>query len=571
MTTTTSAVPFVPFELDCSDFAHLQPYYHDLRQRALDSVEELRRWLDDLSRLSELVYEYGSRCYIDHTCHTDDEALEKRYLGFVENVEPKIKPVVFELQKKFLACPHHTALGDRKFDLLARSWGNEVELFRPENIPLDTELTRLGTSYGKVMGAMTITRDGKELTLQQAGRLLEETDRSVREDVWRAIEGRRLRDREPVEDLFEKMTALRERIAANAGCADYRAYAWKARERFDYTPEHCADFERSVRELVLPVVERLDRERRTAMRVDRLRPWDLSVDPLGRPPLRPFAQDDIDGFVDRTRRIFDRLSPPLGRDFRSMEQGRHLDLASRKGKRPGGYQATLEASRQPFIFMNAVGTQRDVETLLHEAGHAFHYMLARSEPVVFLRHAPIEFCEVASMSMELLAGPCLDEFYDRAEADRARRTHLEGVIRLLPWVATVDAYQHWLYSHPGHSRDERTAAWLEVSGSLASREVDWSGFDEVKASRWHRQLHIFQMPFYYIEYGIAQLGSLQLWLAYQRDPATAIDRYRSALALGGTRPLPGLFEAAGLRFDFGRRTIAPLMDAVMKELDRLPV
>lgn len=317
----------------------------------------------------------------------------------------------------------------------------------------------------------------------------------------------------------------------------------------------------------MPLANDLAERRRQALGLCSLRPWDYGVDPLGREPLRPF--EGAEELGAGCRRIFARIDPELEAQFVGMLEGSELDLESRKGKAPGGYQSTLDEQRRPFIFMNAAGLHRDVETLLHEAGHAFHAIAARQDPLVKYRHAPIEFAEVASMTMELFGDDHLDEFYSYDDAARAKRKHLEGIIGLLPWIARVDAFQHWIYTHPGHSGDERTAAWLALAERFET-PTDWDGYPEQQESSWQRQLHIFCYPFYYIEYGIAQLGALQLWLRFKRDPKQALGDYRAALALGGSRPLPELFEAAGARFDFSADTIQPLVEAVQQELAGLP-
>jgi oligoendopeptidase F len=344
---------------------------------------------------------------------------------------------------------------------------------------------------------------------------------------------------------------------------------WKALKRFDYTPDDCLRFADSVAKTVVPLVDELDRQRGADLGLPRLRPWDLAVDPKNRPPLRPFSDTDIEGFVSKTHEIFKRLSPQLADDFDLLRRRNNLDLGSRKGKQPGGYQSTLNEVREPFIFMNAAGLQRDVDTLLHEGGHAFHALAAKDEPLVFLRHAPMEFCEVASMSMELLGADHLDVFYNSADHARAKRVHLEEVIRILPWIATIDSFQHWLYTNPGHSRQQRTAEWTRLMDRFGSK-VDWSGFEEIRASRWLWQLHLFHVPFYYIEYGIAQLGALQLWMKARQDPQQALNNYRAGLRLGGTKPLPELFSAAGIQFDFSEKTLRPLMGAIGEELAELP-
>jgi oligoendopeptidase F len=559
---------FVPKDLRVTDFASVEPLYQELLSRPISSRAQMDKWLADFSELTAVVDEVGSRRYIDKSCHTDDAEIEKAYMQFVEEIEPRIKPLYFELQKKYLSSPHR-AQDSPALSILERKWKADVELFREENIPLETEVVKLNADYDKICGAMMVNFRGKEYTMQQMARFSEEPDRVTREEAFRASAERRLADRGKVDDIFEKLLKLREKIAANAGMENYRQWVWKAYKRFDYTPEDFLRFADAIEKTCVPVMREMDEQRKRDLKVDRLRPWDLSVDPKNRPPLRPFAEDQVEEFCGKVRTIFDRLSPELSSDFDVLRRRNNLDLASRKGKQPGGYQCSLEEIREPFIFMNAAGLQRDVETLLHEGGHAFHCLAARNAELVFLRSAPMEFCEVASMSMELLGAEHFEVFYNEADANRARRTLIEGVIRILPWIATIDAFQHWIYTQPGHSPQERTAQWLSLLDRFSS-QVDWSGLEAIRESQWQRQLHLFHAPFYYIEYGIAQLGALQLWMKAKEDPRRALRNYRAALALGGTRPLPELFSAAGIQFDFSQRTLGPLMNAMGEELRRLP-
>ncbi len=560
---------FVPQDLDLADWSQIEPVGKRLLERPINSAAELERWLVDASELAAVVDEYGSRRYIDKSCHTDDKEIERRFLHYVEHIEPKFKTLTFELQKKYLASPFRRELKDARYRILDRQWQADVDIFREENVPLETEVTKLVTDYDKVCGAMIVNFRGRDYTMQQMARFGEEPDRATRQEAWEAATRRRLQDRARIEDLFDTILPLRERIARNAGFPDYRAYTWRAMKRFDYTPEDCIQFSESIAKTCVPLVDELDRRRARDLGLEKLRPWDLSVDPKNRPPLRPFVESDIDGFVAKAHAIFNRLSPQLADDFDLLRQRRNLDLGSRKGKQPGGYQSTLNEVREPFIFMNAAGLQRDVETLLHEGGHAFHALASKDEPLVFLRHAPMEFCEVASMAMELFGSEHLDVFYSEADASRARRVHFEGIIHILPWIATIDSFQHWLYTHPGHTRQQRTEHWLSLMDRFGSK-VDWSGWEHAREAWWQRQLHLFHVPFYYVEYGIAQLGALQLWMKAKEDPKRALAGYRAGLKLGGTRSLPELFSAAGIHFDFSERTLRPLMDAVAEELTSLP-
>ncbi len=568
----TTATTSVPADLDPSDVAQLEPLYASLSDRAVESTDDLRVWLSDYAALEAVVDEYGSRAYIAKTCHTEDKEIEKAFLHFVEVVDPALKPWRDKLRRKFLDSPHSAELAESPYPLLTRHWRADVELFRESNIELQTKDAKIGAEYDKICGAQTVEYGGQTLTMQQAFKYLEETDRDVRREVFDLTVRRRLEDRDRLDTMFDELLELRYRIAQNANKPDYRAYMWQAMKRFDYTPQHCHDYADAVEACVVPFMAELHEKRKAELDVDALRPYDLSVDPKGRPPLRPFAQDDIDGFVARTRAMFDGVSPDLGEQFGTMRMGDNLDLDSRLGKAPGGYQSSLEVVKEPFIFMNATGRQDDIETMLHEGGHAFHFIeSSRAVPLMFVRHAPIEFCEVASMSMELMAADGYGAFYDDpADAARAKRSALERSLTVLPWVAAVDDLQHWLYTHPGHSSAQRIERWLQTWRRFTPDVTDWSGYEDYLEMRWQAQLHLYRVPFYYIEYGIAELGALQLWLNYKRDSAGTVAAYRSALALGGTRPLPELFEAAGIKFDFTRATIEPLVDAVRAELTTLP-
>jgi oligoendopeptidase F len=559
---------FVPPDINLSDWSQVSPLFDKLQNRATacGNGKELEAWLLDWSELSAALDEEGSKRYIAMTCHTDSPAAEKAYLHFVEHIEPQAKPRQFALAQTYVQHPARGQLSEARYRVFDRDTRLQVELFREESVPLETEESRVSQQYQKLSGSLTVQFRGEEKTLVQMGRFLEEPDRALRQESWELVTNRRLQEAEKFEELYETLLKLRQQIASNAGFSNYRDFAFKKLGRFDYTPQNCLDFHEAVEKEILPVVRQLQAERRKLLHLESLRPWDLSVDPLNRPPLRPF--DQLEQMLGRTQQVFDRLDPELAQGFARMRELQLLDLANRKGKAPGGYQSTLAEARLPFIFMNAVGLQRDVETILHESGHAFHAFGARDEDLLAYRGAPIEFCEVASMGMELLGNDFLEAFYAPTEANRARRTHLEGVMNIFPWIAAVDAFQHWVYTHPQHSPTERTAARVELMQRFGG-DVDWSGYENARANLWHRQLHIFIHPFYYIEYGIAQLGALQVWHRSRRDKAGALRQYKEALKLGGSRPLPELFAAAGCEFDFSRRTVAPLANLVREQLEKL--
>lgn len=556
---------YVPVDFDAGDWNQIETLYKELLDRPIGSVEELKIWLEDASELGAVIGEEGSRRYITMTCDTTDEKAKEAYLYFIEEISPKLKPFGFELDKKLLATPQVSDLDDHYYLVLLRNTRNQVELFRPENVPLETELDKLSQQYQEIQGAMTVVYQGKEMTLQQMGIFLEDINREIRREAWELINERRLKEAERLDELFTQMVKIRHQIALNAGFDNYRDYMFRAYNRFDYTPEDCFSFHQAVQEYVVPLTRHFLEERKASLALEAVKPWDISCDRLGRPPLRPFKSDRE--LVEGCQTIFSRIDPRLGEQFQLMRKLGLLDLGSRKGKAPGGYQSTLSEVRLPFIFMNAVGTNRDVMTLLHEGGHAFHSLAASHHPFIAYRHAPIEFAEVASMGMEHLGADHLEVFYSHSDAARARRDHLEADIGLLPWIAIVDAFQHWIYTHPEHSTEERARAWEEIYNRF-SAGVDWSGQEEGLRYRWQAQLHIFEYPFYYIEYGIALLGALQVWKNSLEDGRGAIDAYLKALSLGGSRPLPELFQTAGAQFDFSAATIRPLMDMLGETIER---
>ena len=523
----------------------------------------MARWLLDLSELAACIGEEAARRYIAMTCHTDDPDAEKEYLHFVEEIEPPCKLEWQKLYMKFVDEPFRSHLETERYGVLDRAIANQVRLFREENVPLEMEETRLSQRYQKITGAMTGWFEEKEQTLQQLSKYLEQPDQSIRRAAWGTITMRRLQDREPIEDIYDGLVTHRARIAENAGFANYRDYAFLHRERFDYTPEDCLRFHETVETVIVPAARRIMEQRRKRLGLDRLRPWDLNVDPEGKPPLRPFQGSEE--LIKGGHRIFCRMDSELAKRFAYLREKGLLDLESRRGKAPGGYQSNLSEVRLPFIFMNAVGIDRDVRTLLHESGHAFHALECRDEPLFFYREPPIEFCEVASMSMELLGARFLDEFYGDEESRRSYRNLLEGVVLLFPWIATIDAFQHWIYTHEGHTRGERKSSWLDLQTRYGGIE-DWDGYEDGLSYLWQKQPHLFIHPFYYVEYGIAQLGALQIWQSAKRDLSQTIQRYRSALSLGGSKPLPVLFESAGIRFDFSPKTTENLMNEVLETL-----
>ncbi len=557
---------FVPSHANMGDWAHIEPLFKSLVERKISSAQELEQWLLDQSELASCIFEERTRRYVAMTCHTDNPEHEKRFLDFLENIEPQCKPYWQQLNDKYLQSPQRKELPSERYQVLDRNVQAEVDIFEEENIPLQTESSKLSQQYQKICGAMTVEFEGKEHTLPQMAKYLEELDRDRRKQAWTTVTQRRLQEQDTFEDIFDQQIQIRDQIARNAGFPNYLEYAFLLFKRFDYSPQDGLSFHEAVEKWVVPLARKLAQERQQHLGVETLRPWDTAVDPLGRPPLRPFEQ--ADELKTGVHTIYQRLDSRFSSWFQEMSANNELDLESRKGKAPGGYLTSFDEIRRPFIFMNASGVQRDVETLLHESGHAFHMLASKEEPLIEYRDAPLEFAEVASMSMELFGAKHLNVFYNQEDALRARRNHLEGIINILPWIARIDAFQHWLYTHPQHTREERIQTWLDLERRF-SIELDWSGYERVQQYSWHRQLHLFCHPFYYIEYGIAQLGALQLWKRFRQQKEKTLQNYLNALSLGGSKPLPVLFTTAGAEFDFSERTIKPLMEDIQEELSHL--
>lgn len=566
---TAPLLPALPDALDLSDWEHLASQYEALQTRPLHDAD-MPAWLGDWSRLSERIWEAAALTSIRYSQDTEDPTRKAAYLHYVKEILPHIRVAEQALKERWLA----TGWAAPELDTALRQFRTDAALFRPENVPLQAEEQAEAAKYGETVGGLTVEFEGQARTLAQLAPFRAAADRAQREGAWRAGMTAMLGLRAELDDQFDRLLAHRTRIAANAGFDNYRDYRWQQLGRFDYSPADSLQLQEAVLSEAVPALARLAERRRQALGLDQLRPWDLEVDLFGGAPLQPFETGAE--LAAGSQRIFERLDSELGERLGILAREGLLDLENRKGKAPGGYCSTLPQRGMPFIFMNAVGTEDNVRTMLHEAGHAFHAFDTRPLPYLWQRRAPMEFNEVASMSMELLTSPYLTRdqggFYELRDAARARHQHLERILVFLPYMATVDAFQHWLYANPGHSRTERDGAWLDLHRRF-NVAADWSGFDESRRSLWQHKQHIFQAPFYYIEYGIAQLGALQVWRNSLADAPTALADYRRALALGGTVPLTGLFEAAGARLVFDAAGVGELVrlveDALVAEEARL--
>ncbi|HWK06933.1 MAG TPA: M3 family oligoendopeptidase [Puia sp.] len=558
---------FLPEGFVITDWNGLEPWFQELQQRKLDSREDLEKWLRDMSELEAVVSEDVCWRQIRMTCDTENKQLEEAFTYFCMEIQPKIQPYADLLNRKLVESPYTQKLDQHQYFSYLRSVRKRIELFRDENIPLQAELSVLAQQFGVISGKMTVAIHGQEYTLQQASKFLENPDRAIREEVYRKMQERRLQNKDALNDLYSKLIALRHQTALNAGFANYRDYKFEELGRFDYTKEDCFRFHDAVKEYILPLVNRINENKKRALGLDALRPWDTEAEPAGTEPLRPF--DGAEELISKAIACFDRLNPFFGDCLRTMKKMGRFDLESRKGKAPGGYNCPLAETGAPFIFMNASGQMGDLTTMVHEGGHAIHSFLAHPLELSAFKEYPMEIAEVASMSMELFSMDHWELFFtDKNDLARARTHQLERVITIFPWIATIDKFQHWVYENPSHTLTERAEKWLEISREFSSQVIDWQGLEQYRPTAWQKQLHLFEVPFYYIEYGIAQLGALGLWKQYKENKEKALSNYMAALSLGGTRTLPELYDAAQLRFDFSKEHIKQLMDFVSTEMQK---
>ncbi|HLA97797.1 MAG TPA: M3 family oligoendopeptidase [Anaerolineales bacterium] len=549
------------------DWAQIEPYYQALAAQPIDEAS-VESWLKDWTRLSKLLRETHQRLWVASTVDTTDLQARQRYTDFLDNIYPQAQAAEQKIKEKLLA----SGLEPPGFEVPLRNMRLEAELFCEANLPLLSEELKLATEYDKISGAQTVQWQGKEVTLLQLHPVYLDPDRSLRERAWRLASARQLADRQAINDLWVKLLAIRRQLAANANLPDYRAYRWRQLLRFDYTPQDCKQFHRAIEAVVIPAARRLYERRRRLLAVGALRPWDVHVDVRGRPPLKPFST--IAELEEKTSAIFEGVDPALGDYFEIMRREGLLDLDNRKGKAPGGYCTDFPASSRPFIFCNSVGVHDDVQTLLHEGGHAFHVFESSRLPYFQQMHVPLEFAEVASMGMEFLASPYLSAeqggFYTPAETAQARVDLLEGYLLFWPYMAVVDAFQHWVYEEAEAASDPANcdAQWVELWERFMTG-VDWSGLEQEKMTGWQRKLHIHEDPFYYVEYGLALLGAAQVWRNALKDQRVATAAYRRALALGGTATLPQLYAAAGARFAFDASTLGEVVDLMERTISEL--
>ena len=559
---------FVPVVFSLTNWESLEPFFKNLAERDLKEPSDLEKWMKDMSELEAVVSEDACWRQIKMTCDTTNKTLEEAFTYFCMEIQPLLQSYADLLNRKLVNCPLTKELDQKKYFTYLRTVKKSIDLFREANIPLQAELSVMQQQYGAIAGKMTVAVNGQEYTLQQAAKFLESHDRSLREEVYRKIQDRRLQDQQAMHDLYTQLIHKRNEVAKNAGFENYRDYKFIELGRFDYNKEDCYQFHEAVKLHVLPLIEKIYQKKKDKLALNTLRPWDTEAEPEGIQPLKPFT--DGNDLYEKSVQCFEQLNPFFADCLRKMNELKHFDLESRKGKAPGGYNCPLTESGAPFIFMNAAGQMSDVTTMVHEGGHAIHSFLSHNLELSAFKEYPMEIAEVASMAMELFSMNHWEAFFtNENDLKRAKEHQLERTITIFPWIAIIDKFQHWVYENPQHSIEERTKRWMEILAEFSTNSIDYTGLEAYREIGWQRQLHLFEVPFYYIEYGIAQLGAIGLWMQYQQNPQLALQKYIQALSLGGTKTLPELYAAAGLKFDLSPDHIKTLMEFTAKEMDKL--
>ncbi len=559
---------FVKSDFTITTWELLKPYFEELQNRALNSKTELEKWLQDYNELGAVISENTAWRYIKMTCDTANTALRDSFNDFVQHIEPNMAPITNALNQKIVSSPYSTELKKQGYGIYLRGIKNSIDLFREENIPLNTQLQELEQQFGEINGAQSIEYHGEKMTLQKAGIFLKDLNRKVREEVYTLVQNRRSQDEEALNNLFTKLVALRHQVALNAGFKNFRDYKHQSLGRFDYTVQDCLNFHEAVKLHAVPLINEQDKKRKEKLKLDDYRPWDTSVDEEGLPPLKPFttAQE----LIENTIVCFNRIDAFFGECVKTMRKMGRLDLDSRLGKAPGGYQYPLYETDVPFIFMNSVGLHRDLVTMVHEGGHAIHSFLDFDLELVDFKSPPSEVAELASMSMELMSMEHWDVFFKTEdELKRAKKQQLESVMDTLPWIAAIDKFQHWIYLNPDHTVEQRYEAWLQIISDFGSHVINYQGLESNLKRRWQVQLHLYEVPFYYIEYGFAQLGAIAVWRNYKLNPTQAVQNYKNALSLGYTKSIPEIYKTAGIKFDFSPAYIKELMDFVKEEYNKI--
>jgi oligoendopeptidase F len=558
---------FVPEDLIIDSWDKIKSLFDNLVERKISSGKELEKWMLDRSELEAVLEEDMAWRYIKMNIDTTDKALGERFSFWIKEISPNTAPYSQKLNLKLVNCPYLKELDQEKYRIYLRSVNKQIDIFREENIPLFTIMEEKQQEYGAISAKMSIEVDGEKLTMQKASLLLKSNDRNKREEIYNKIVSRRKEDEQTLDNLFDELIELRQKIAKNAGFSNYRDYMFAAMGRFDYNPEDCFNFHNAIEKEIVPIISTFENSRKEKLGYTNYKPWDISVDVDGLSPLKPF--DGGSELTDLSIECFNRLRPYFGECLSTMKEMKHLDLESKDGKAPGGFMYPLYEIGVPFIYMNAVGSQRDVVTMVHEGGHAVHSFLSRDLAMTEFKSTPSEVAELASMSMELLSMDHWDVFYsDDNELKRSKLEQLEKALETLPWVAAIDKFQHWIYTTE-HTAKERKEQWLKINSKLGNQVINWEGQENALAILWQKQLHLYEVPFYYIEYGMAQLGAIAMWRSYKELGEQGLDNYMNALKLGYTKTIGEIYEKAGIKFDFSASYVKELADFIKEELEKL--
>jgi oligoendopeptidase F len=558
---------YIPQDLEIK-WDTISPILDELLNRTISSATELEQWLKDKSELEAALEEDFAWRYIRMTCDTANEELVASFQYFATEIEPKISPIGNLLNIKLIESPFIDELDHDKYFVYIRAIRKALEIYRDENIDLFTKIQITAQKYQAASGAMTVMINDQEYTLVQAANLIKDVSRSVRQNAWELIQQRRLVDKDDLNIIFDELVAMRHQVAINAGFENFRDYSFQARGRFDYSVKDCYDFHEAIENEIVPILKEQAEKRAEALGLEIVKPWDTDVDTTGKPALKPFGSGEE--LIDKSIAAFTAIDPKLGHMLAIMKGNNLFDVESRKGKAPGGYNYPLAETGAPFIFMNSAGSMRDLTTMVHEGGHAVHTFLTADLELNDFKHCPSEVAELASMSMELISMDQWHIYFDNEDdLIRAKREQLIDVLKTLPWVAVIDQFQHWIYTNYSHNAADREEAFKQIYTTFGSGFADWEGLDQEFGNLWQKQLHVFELPFYYIEYGIAQLGAIAIWKNYKENPEKAIQQYLDALALGYTKPMNEIYETAGIKFDFSSSYIRELASFVKDELDKL--
>ena len=558
---------YVPQDIEMK-WDNLSPILNELLKREINSVQDLEKWLKDKSELEAALEEDFAWRYIRMSCDTANEDLVQKFQYFATEIEPKISPVANLLNQKLIASEFAEELDQEKYFVYLRAIRKSLEIYREENVALFTKLQVAQQRYQSTTGAMSVVLNDQEYTLEQASNFIKDISRAVRQQAWETIQQRRLVDKDALNILFDELIVMRHQVALNAGFENYRDYMFQALGRFDYDVKDCYEFHEAIEKEIVPLLKEQAEKRAELLGLEELKPWDMEVSTSGKPALKPFKNGEE--LIDKTITAFTAIDPKLGQMLNTMKANNLFDVESRKGKAPGGYNYPLAETGAPFIFMNSAGSLRDLTTMVHEGGHAVHTFLTANLELNDFKHCPSEVAELASMSMELISMDQWPVYFDN-EGDliRAKKEQLLDVLKTLPWVAVIDQFQHWIYTNPSHNAADREEAFKQIYNRFGAGFANWEGLEHEFGNVWQKQLHLFEVPFYYIEYAIAQLGAIAIWKNYKENPEKALQQYLDALALGYTKPMNEIYETAGIKFDFSSSYIKDLALFVKDELAKL--